>query len=417
MIAARYLTADIPGIGGTIRQRPEDFLVEEMPLYQPKGEGEHAYLFVQKREMSTSELLGVIAHHFGVNRRSVGYAGQKDKHAVTRQLVSVHIPGKHVEDFPMLQHERATVLWADQHVNKLRVGHLLGNRFSVRIRDVKPTDVLTAQRVLKRLETLGVPNRFGPQRFGAVARNHLVGKAILLGDWQGAVKALLEPSSHSEAHREARRAFAEGRLTDSIILFGPGIERRVLAALLRGESAERAIRGLESAELRFFLNAFQSAVFNVVVDERITSGTLGTLHPGDIAIKHVNDAPFTVDLATAQLPDTLERLRKFEISPSGPMWGGGMLRADGEAYAREIAALGGLGVNEQHLSTFDQGALGGMHGERRSLRIRISDIEIEGGVDEHGSFVRCAFDLPRGSFATTVLAEIMKTTIKDEERE
>lgn len=417
MIAARYLTADIAGIGGTIRQRPEDFLVEEMPLYQPNGEGEHAYLFIQKREMSTTELVALIAKHFGVNRRAVGYAGQKDKHAVTRQLISVHIPGKRVEDFPMLQHDRATVLWADQHVNKLRIGHLLGNRFSIRIRDVKPTDVVIAQRILKRLEAAGVPNRFGPQRFGAVARNHLVGKAVLLGDWQGAVKALLEPSSHSEAHREARRAFAEGRLTDSIILFGPGIERRVLAALLRGESAERAIRGLESAELRFMLNAFQSAVFNIVVDERIASGSLGTLRPGDIAIKHVNDAPFTVDLATAQLPDTQERLNKFEISPSGPMWGGGMLRADGETYAHEIAALRAYGVTEQDLSTFDQGPLGGMHGQRRALRIRISDIEIEGGVDEHGPFVRCAFDLPRGSFATTVLAEIMKTTIKDEERE
>jgi tRNA(Glu) U13 pseudouridine synthase TruD len=94
-----------------------------------------------------------------------------------------------------------------------------------------------------------------------------------------------------------------------------------------------------------------------------------------------------------------------------------MLRADGETYAREIAALESFGITEQHLAIFDQGSLGGMHGERRSLRIRISDIEIEGGVDEHGSFVRCAFDLPRGSFATTVLAEIMKTTIKDEERE
>lgn len=415
MSATRFLTSDIPGIGGVIRQRPEDFLVEETPLYHPKGEGEHVYLFIQKRDMSTSELIGVIARHFSVNRRAVGYAGQKDAHAITRQLISVHVPGKRAEDFPMLQHERATVLWADHHQNKLRLGHLAGNRFSIRIRDVKPTDVVTAQRVLKRLESHGVPNRFGPQRFGAVARNHLIGRSIILADWDGAVKALLEPSAHSQAHREARRAFAEGRLSDSIILFGPGMERRVLAALIRGESAERAIRGLESAELRFFLNAFQSAVFNLVVDERIGAGTLGTLHAGDVAIKHANDAPFTVDLATAQNPDTSERLQRFEISPSGPMWGGGMLRADGETYAREVAALRNFGITEQDLANFDQGSLGGMHGERRPLRIPITDVEVEGGVDEYGPFVRCAFDLPRGAFATTVLAEIMKTSIDDEE--
>lgn len=413
---ARYLTADIPGIGGRIRERPEDFLVEEMPLYQPAGEGEHVYLFIQKRDMSTSELIGVVARHFGVNRRAVGYAGQKDTHALTRQLISIHVPGKHAEDFPMLQHERVSVLWADQHTNKLRLGHLAGNRFSIRIRGVKATDVLAAHRVLARLVASGVPNRFGPQRFGAVCRNHLVGKALILGDWDGAVRALLEPSSHSEAHREARRAYAEGKLTDAIILFGAGIERRVLAALVRGESAERAIRGLESQELRFFLSAFQSAVFNAVVDERTSAGTLGALHAGDVAIKHVNGAPFTVDLATAQEADTLARLAAFEISPSGPMWGNGMLRADGETYAREVAALEGLGVREQDLMQFEQAAVGGMHGERRALRVRVSDVEVEGGVDEHSAFVRCAFDLPKGAFATTVLAEIMKTSIADEER-
>lgn len=321
MSNTRYLTAEIAGIGGTIRQRPEDFLVDEIPLYQPAGEGEHVYLFVQKRDMSTSELLGVIAKHFGVQRRAVGYAGQKDTHAVTRQLVSVHVPGKQAEDFPMLQHERVQVLWADQHLNKLRVGHLAGNRFSIRIRDVKATDVVAASRVLRRLEREGVPNRFGPQRFGVVCRNHVVGKCLILQDWNGAVRALLEPSAHSEAHREARRAFAEGKLTDSIILFGPGVERRVLAALVRGESHERAIRGLESKDLRFFLNAFQSAVFNAVVDQRTAAGSLGALHAGDVAVKHANGAPFTVDMATAELEDTRERLAAFEISPSGPMWG------------------------------------------------------------------------------------------------
>ena len=91
---SRYQTHDVAGIGGVIKQRPEDFLVEELPLYQPSGAGEHIYLFVQKRGMSTLELVNLLATHFGVTKREIGYAGLKDKQAITRQVFSIHAPGK-----------------------------------------------------------------------------------------------------------------------------------------------------------------------------------------------------------------------------------------------------------------------------------------------------------------------------------
>ncbi len=143
---AAYMTADIPGVGGVLRERPEDFFVEELPLYEPCGSGEHIYLFVEKRNMSTVHMIRLLARHFGVNEDVVGYAGLKDKRAVTRQLISVQVPGKKPSDFPPFVHERVTVHWMDLHTNKLRQGHLAGNRFVVWIRGVEPTKAVHAHR-------------------------------------------------------------------------------------------------------------------------------------------------------------------------------------------------------------------------------------------------------------------------------
>src|SRR5262245_7615155 len=101
---AVYLTQDIPGVGGVLRESPEDFFVEELPLYEPCGSGEHIYLFVEKRNMSTVQMIRLLARHFGIGEESVGYAGLKDKRAVTRQVVSIHVPGKKPADFPAFEH-------------------------------------------------------------------------------------------------------------------------------------------------------------------------------------------------------------------------------------------------------------------------------------------------------------------------
>lgn len=406
-----YVTADVPSIGGVIKQRPEDFLVDEIPAYTPAGEGEHIYMLVQKRGMSTMELIDIIARHFGVPRDAIGYAGLKDKQAITRQVVSVCAPGKKPEDYPMLQHERVSVLWSDLHTNKLRPGHLRGNRFSVRIRGVRPTDVLTAKRVLDRLARVGVPNRFGEQRFGMLENNHLIGRAIVQGDFAGAVQELLAPSaSHPEMNPEARRMFAEGRYNEALHAMPQGAraERRVLMQLDRGSNPKHAMLSLGRELLGFYLSAFQSAVFNRVLDARVESGTLGTLATGDLAIKHANLAVFAVDAPTAEAPDTAARLASFEISPSGPMWGAAMMRAEGGTDTVEVASLATLGVTPESLAEFDARSRGAMEGKRRPLRVPVIDPEVEGGVDEHGAYVRCAFELPKGSFATVVLREIMK---------
>lgn len=407
----RYLTRDIPGIGGVIRQRPEDFLVEEIPLYDPCGEGEHIYMLVEKREMSTLQLVQIVAAHFGVRRDAVGYAGLKDKHAITRQVISVHVPGKKPEDFPSFTHPKLGVVWTDLHANKLRRGHLRGNRFSIRVRGVQATAALPADRVLRSLQTHGVPNRLGEQRFGHYQNNHLIGRAILLGDWRGALDELLGPKPGVEdASSAARAAYALGHFEEALRLTSPSnrAETVALSHLAGGRLPEQAMRAIDRAAVEFFLNGFQSAVFNALLDERLERGELATLTPGDVAFKHDNHAMFAVDESTAAAADTTDRLRSLSISPTGAMWGPAMMRASGRVDEAEIAALARAGVTLDQLQSSVAVQRGLVEGTRRAFRVPVIDPEVEGGVDEHGSYVRCAFELPRGAFATVVLREIMK---------
>lgn len=417
--ATTYLTHDIPGIGGRLRERPEDFLVDEIPAYEPTGADkgntgtEHIAMLVQKKGLSTMEMVEIIAKHFGIRRNDVGYAGLKDKHAITRQVITVHVPGKKIEDFPMLEHEKVGVLWADYHANKLKPGHLKGNRFSIRIRGVHFTKVREAKLVLDRLARLGVPNRVGEQRFGLLENNHEIGAALIAADFDKVIQLLLAPDQrHPEINANARQLFASGDLAGAIHAFprNARAEQAALRALIRGGTTRQAVLAIDRSMLSFYISALQSAVFNALLDERLASNTIAMLEPGDLAFKHDNGAVFAVDDATAADPDTLARLTRHEISPSGPMWGGDMTRATGAVGEREAAALARLGVTLEQLDAFSQhGPRGMVDGKRRPFRVPLTNHDCEGGLDEHGPYVRVVFDLPRGAFATAVLPEIMKS--------
>jgi tRNA pseudouridine13 synthase len=423
----RYLTGDLPGVGGRIRQRPEDFIVEEIPLYDPCGTGEHIYLYVQKVNLSTSALVEIVARHFGVRPADVGYAGLKDRRAVTRQVLSVHVPGRRPEDFPALVHERVSVLWVDRHTNKLRRGHLRGNRFAIRIRGVPTASVLTARRVMQALERAGVPNRIGEQRFGYLQTNHLIGRAVLRGDYEGAVRLLLAPHTPplgrpaDEHEREAKALYARGRLREAARLMPPyaAAERAVLTALARGAGPREAFMAVPGVQRIFYLTAFQSAVFNSVLDRRMESVGIGALIEGDVAMIHDRGAMFGVDAATAADPETRRRLESLEISPTGPMWSARMMRAAGRVDEVERQCLLELGVTPEDLEAYQRRSAASGHrdhldGKRRPLRVPLAVPEVEAGADEHGLYLRLSFELPAGAFATTVLQEVMKSPAADE---
>jgi len=413
-----FLTRDIPGIGGVIKERDEDFMVDEIPLYEPKGSGEYIYMYIEKRGLSTVQMRDVLAGHFGVNQRAIGHAGLKDKRAITRQVVSIHTPGKTPEDFPSLDHPRLSVQWVDMHDNKLERGHLAGNRFVIKVRGVQPTAAIHAQSALDTLGRTGMPNRFGVQRFGYLQNNHLVGRAMILGDAKGALDLMLGTGPvMPELQHESRVAYAEGDLRRAFEAM-PKVfkgERQALRVLAGGGDQAKALSAIDRTAAGFYISSFQSAVFNAVLNKRIELGTLDRLLPGDLAFPIKSRKVFAVTEKNANEPELLERMASFEIAPSGPMWGTSMPRASGEIDSVESDALGAVGVSVEDLHACEaRDGYAMIGGDRRPMRIPVVDPDVEGGVDDHGAYVRCSFELPRGSFATTVMDEVMKTHLEEE---
>ena len=410
-----YLTQDIPGIGGSIKQHYEDFLVEEQPLYQPSGEGEHLYLFVEKRGMTTLEVARRIARAFHVRKSDVGYAGLKDKHAITRQHFSVYLPKRDFEEQGLENltfHKHMTLCWHDRHNNKLRRGHHGGNRFVVRIRDIQVHDVIKAKHVLDALEKHGVPNRIGAQRFGYRQNSHLMGIHLLKQDYPALIFEMLGRTSDDDKPQlqEARAAYNQGDLETALKLWPKALryDRQALDELRQGKSPKQAILAIDPAQLNLMISAAQSAAFNHVLAQRLTDNTFDTLLPGDLAFIHHNRAVFAVDQETADKENAnTGRISTFEISPSGPMWAADMIRTTDSVDALERNALESIGLSPEDLAANPHHQA---QGDRRPLRIKMSDPDIEAGEDENGPYIRLAFELPRGAYATNILDEIMKPT-------
>ena len=158
---------------------PRDFTVEEIPLYEFTGEGEHLVLQVRKKELTTWEMLDAISNHVGIRRRDMGYAGLKDKHAMTIQYISVM--AVHEEKLKGFAHDKSKILSMVRHNNKIRVGHLKGNRFKIRLKKVLGVQKDKLDSVLKWIKTNGVPNYFGNQRFGTDGNNWEDGKKLIEG--------------------------------------------------------------------------------------------------------------------------------------------------------------------------------------------------------------------------------------------
>ena len=394
-----YLTAELPGTGGTIKATPEDFLVAEVPLYLPCGEGEHTYAEIEKRGITTLEALRRMAKELGILERDMGYAGMKDARGVTRQTFS--IPRVSPERVLGLELPGMRVLSASLHRNKLKLGHLRGNRFRLRVRGVTDDAVPRASAVLDVLAKRGVPNSFGEQRYGAQANSHLIGAALLRGDYRGAVDALIGDGANisDERWRSAVEAYRRGDLEESLLAF-PGhcrTERDLLQRLVKQPDAwEKAFRGVHPRLKKLYLSAFQSFLFDRLLDLRLDR--LDEVADGDVACKHDNGACFLVTDAAAEAP----RAAAFEISPTGPMFGRKMMEPGGKVLELERQVLAAEGLSPE---SFDLGGALGMDGERRPLRVPLMEHAL--GRDDDGLLLE--FALPRGSYATAVLREVMKS--------
>ena len=330
------LTEDVPGCGGAFKLVPEDFEVEELPAYQPSGEGDHLYLWLEKRGRDTREVVKALATALGVDEGDVGVAGMKDRQAITRQLLSV--PAKAEARLPEFSLEGVSVLWSRRHGNKLRTGHLKGNRFRLRLRDVK--DVGAARESFTRLGTRGVPNYFGEQRFGREGDNADFGRLLVLG--------------------------------------------------------QRLPRRPDKFQRKLYLSAFQSRLFNRALVDRLRAGTFDTALLGDVLRKEDSGGLFVCEAPEVDGP----RTAAFEVSPAGPLFGPQMTAAAHAVAEAEAKLLVDEGV------TLDDFRRGGdeTQGGRRPYRVRLGNPSLE----VEGEDLVLTFELPKGSYATEVLHELLK---------
>lgn len=394
----QYLTSDIPGIGGVIKETPEDFRVTEIPLYAPCGEGEHLYVEIEKRGITTLEAIRRISRETGVHERDIGYAGMKDSAGITRQTLS--LPRIAPERVTTLDIHGIRIISAVRHRNKLKIGHLAGNRFRIAVRSVGDNALQSTQEVLKVLSHRGIPNFFGPQRYGTQKNSHLIGRELLKGNSRLAIDAIIGSPDLllDENWRLAIDAYHRGDIGESLQLFPRGCrtEREILQRLLAAPGAyDKAVRAINPRMKSLYLSAWQSAIFDTMLAERLM--TFDRVEAGDLAWKHANGACFIVEDPMAEAL----RAKALEISPSGPLFGSSMTCPEGNPRIREEEALAREGFDRN-------GPPGGwpekLPGARRPLRVPL----VSPAASTDGDALILEFSLPKGSYATALLREVMK---------
>ena len=342
------------------KQSPQTFIVEEVPLYPFSGEGEHLILKIRKKGLTTWQMLQILSEQLGVKIRDIGYAGLKDKNALTYQYVS--IPRKYEEKLKYLSHPDIKIVEKSYHNNKIRLGHLKGNRFFIVLKKVTPLNAKKIDEVLKKIKELGIPNYFGYQRFGNDQKNYLLGRDLVKGELK--IK-----------DKKRRKLFINAYQSH---LFNLWLSKRV--------------------ELGKMVNAFSIKELKDILDlpEGVIKELKGQKHffkllPGDIA-KHY---PYGRIFFVEDVPAEAERFYKKDISPTGLLPGKKVKRADG--LSREMEK-----DFDEEIEEF---------GDRRYAWVFVEDLK--GRYKEDKAWYELEFFLPKGSYATILLEEIAHRKLKE----
>ncbi|MCL2722979.1 MAG: tRNA pseudouridine(13) synthase TruD [Polyangiaceae bacterium] len=333
---------------GRIKSSPDDFLVDEIAAYEPCGTGEHLYVHFRKRGLTTDEAARAIANALGADFRQAGIAGLKDKAAVTTQWMSVLVRDPNAEARAMeLSLPNIEILAAKRHGNKLKTGHLRGNRFRIVVRGLADGALGNVKETFARIANEGVPNAFGLQRFGRE------------GDTASIARAWLTGKARAPSNPRVRR---------------------------------------------FHFSALQSAIFNAVLEARVADGSWNVPAAGDILKKEDTGGLF---LCTDASVDR-ERALRGELCPTGPIIGEKMQKPEGEIRALEerVSAPFLEGIDLHRARTLGEGTRRALR-----LRVidpsidELTNDKVE-APREHGGACEVCFVLPKGAYATTVLGNV-----------
>lgn len=369
-----------------LKQEMHDFIVEEQLGFEPSGEGEHIFLWLQKTNLNTAFVAESLAKFSKLQLRDITYAGRKDKFALTRQWFGVHIANKKEPNWDEFQLDGAKILKVTRNDRKLRVGVLRGNRFELILRNLRPSiehdiesdavpffDALTHR--LELIKHQGAPNYYGSQRFGEIRI------------------ASQEPQPTDPQAKESEQTGLQqpcSKKSTSTHSLRQGGNLALAEKLISGE----AIRNRNKRSMA--ISALRSWLFNEIIHERIVQGRFHQTLLGD-AMQLSGSNSFFVFEDEAEQAKILQRLAEFDINITAPLWGDGKLHTVKAAKDLELNCAGRFPDITQALNAL------GLKQERRAIRIIPQDFtwQIEDNT------LKMQFSLPAGCFATSIVSELL----------
>ena len=339
-----YLSHPLRGIGGSLKTRPEDFRVEEIPAYEPSGEGEFLFVRIEKTGLNTQEAVHRLAAHCQIRADKVGTAGLKDRESVSIQTIC--LPATVAEKLDSFADSELKILDSQQHRNKLKTGHLKGNRFSILLREIDKSLDTRAKEIRSLILERGFPNYYGDQRFGHDGETLNQGFELLLGK------------------NPLRKV--------------PFAKRKFLQ--------------------RLCLSAVQSELFNRCLTRRLRDGLLHQVMLGDLMQVVKTGGPFVVE---EKLEEEQQRYERGNTVLTGPMFGPKMKQPTDEPAFREETVLYEAGLTPDDFKRNKKLT----QGTRRPYLIRLESLDIT--REEAG--LRFEFELPKGVYATSLLREFMQS--------
>ncbi|KAA0001746.1 MAG: tRNA pseudouridine(13) synthase TruD [Thermoplasmata archaeon] len=403
------------GIGGVIKQSPEDFIVEEVPTLPPPGDGSYTVAFVEAKNWETHQLIYHMARSLGISENAIGIAGIKDKRAITKQAMSFRCPMEKVMELS-IPGVKIEILYRSYH--PISRGELIGNMFSVIIRDVD-ADEERIKSISNDIEKAGgFPNFFGIQRFGITRPiTHLVGKYMVLGDFKKAVMTYIANPIKGEEKEsyDARKYLQETMDFSGALKMYPRkllFERKMIFHLSeKPDDWEGALKKISKNLVRIFIHAYQSFLFNKILSRRIQEGIpINKVVEGDIVIPCDNEIVVQSRKGIMVSKDNKQKInnhiKKGKCFPTGAIIGYDTPFAEKRMGEIEKEVMEEEGISQKNfiISSFPHLSPPGM---RRIILAPLKKINWE--IDDNK--VHLSFFLRKGCYATCLLREFMKANI------